>query len=183
MNFTTMEREQAYSGLNGTIAISPAGDVNRTAKSNDNTIFYLQDSIKLLALAADSFLRKKARETNMLLNETIIVPSDDQEYGRQVAATSFNGKTGQIAFSNNSTVRQTSVFRIVNIFSCNNSNGSEYINTCNSVCVGQVDGQMVRFFDTNSSTGFTNISTIVFSDGTKDIPSDCLQRYFSICEF
>ena len=188
MNYSADERQQVSDGLKGTITIHPSGDVNRTiAKTSDSTSSYIDDAVKLLAIAADRFLRKKANETGMALKETSITWSDNPEYGRQAAATSFIGRTGEISFGNG-TVRNMSVFRFNNIIGCQHMNESGTTD-CNISCIGEIykgvdESQCkIKFFDENSATGFTKRSTVVFSDGTKDIPSDSLRRYFHRSKF
>ena len=187
MNYSADERQQVYDGLKGTITIHPSGDVNRTiAKTSDSTSSYIDDAIKLLAIAGDSFLRKKANETGTALRETSITWSDSPEYGRQIAVTSFTGKTGEIGFGSDM-VRNMSVFRFNNILSCHYMNESGRTG-CNISCIGEIykgtnDSVCeVKFFDENSTTGFTKQSTIVFSDGTKDIPPDSLSKFFNRSE-
>ena len=183
MNFSADERQQVYNGLKGTITIHPSGDVNRTvSKTSDSISSYINDAIKLLAIAADSFLHKKANETGTALNETSITWSDSPEYGRQAAATSFTGRTGEISFGS-SMIRNMSFFRFNNILGCHYINESGTV--CNISCIGEIYNGVqckVKFFDDNSISGFTNRSTVVFSDGTRDIPSDTLKKYFNRSE-
>lgn len=181
-NFTTEERRNIGRGLRGSLVVLPTagyrGGVSCGVSDNVTHMEgYAADAVTLHAIASETALRRKALDEEGASYTDIAIDNTDYRLlTKQLLNTSFIGCTGRVQFS--STCSRTSdVFEVLNFVQDEEGGGGEgnHPLTRGYVVVDEGKG-ILRFVDDNGT--MVNQSTVVFHDGTTDVPPYRPKHYY-----
>lgn len=171
--------------LKGTIVIKPVKTsvFNLTGlKKHDltaDTQGYLADAITLQALAANNSLQEKASLTGQNISDTTLQRTDYNLISRNLLNTSFGGCTGQVDF-NQQCNRVANTFTILNFVPSNDGTSTPYTVERRGHIYTSPDNVEVIFCQSNGTISAK--STLVFRDGTADVPLDHIKRIYIRCK-
>lgn len=180
------EKYQNFTGTFPSVvsSISPtSADECRQIRFTHTT--YLHDSVLVAATALDNVVKLKAQEANIPLKDVQVLQSDFNLTVNQLHQTVVpNGITGRLSFTSTGK-RQGSSFQIRNFVPVRNSNFSvdtavvenPWVLQTRGLLQEQDDQSVVILFYTADGEE-SNVSTIIFSDGTSNIPLDYPFRLF-----
>lgn len=182
--FTPDEVRRIKYELRGSFVIYPIEkfDYNDQRIIPDNNIYirnegYLSDAVTLHALAAESFLQEKAERLNVSLSGVQIYRSaDKQELVEKLSNLSFIGYTGKVSFDRYCN-RQSNIFKIVNFVPSGNMSVTREIR---GYIMNDKNSDSIYFCYANGTV--SEQSTLVFQDGTTNIPSDFTERRYTRCK-
>lgn len=144
-----------------------------------NTQGYLADSITLQALAANSSLQEKASLSGQNISHTTLQRTDYKLISRNVLNTSFAGYTGQVDF-NQECNRVANTFTILNVVPSNEDTSTPYtVERRGHIYTGPDD---IKIIFCQSNGTISGDSTLVFRDGTTNIPLDHIKRLYIRCK-
>lgn len=184
-NFTSEEIKIIKTALKGTVVINPVKtrDFKLTGlKKHDrvaDTQGYLADAVTLQALAADNSLQEKASLSGQNICDITLQRTDYNLISRNLLNTYFAGYTGQVDF-NKQCNRVTNTFTILNLVPSNDSTSTPYrVETRGHIYTSPGDVKVI--FRHSNGTVSAN-STLVFRDGTTDVPLDNIKRIYIRCK-
>lgn len=136
---------------------------------------YLHDAVEITAAALDSLVNLKSYETNTLIKDVQVAQSDHDLLAKQLLDAEVPGFTGRLSFTDNGK-RKVSYFKIKNFIPMENPNFNVSTAVAENPWILETRGVLKK--ESNNTTIIfltsdgkkSNVSTIIFSDGTSNIP-------------
>ena len=170
--------------LRGSIVIHPA----ERFKNEDSRIIsgfqswglrsagYILDALTYEVITAEKVLNAKAKRLNVSVSQVPLKSADKVKLTTTFLNTSFYGETGTVLFSKECN-RLTNIFNILNFIPT--ETGLIHHHIAGLIIQGPSNNSILYLHNNGTLSGG---STLIFNDGTSNIPADYKKKLFTRCK-